>query len=130
MKDSLMFNEIKDHRGALVAIEAEKDTPFEIKRVYYIYGTAGNIRRGFHAHHELVQLAVCVKGACTFLLDDGKRKVMVRLDAPNKGVLIDSKVWHEMYDFTEDCVLMVLASDHYKESDYIRDYNAFVDIVS
>ncbi|GAA4652470.1 FdtA/QdtA family cupin domain-containing protein [Kistimonas scapharcae] len=129
MKDSLVFKEIKDNRGALVAIEAEKDIPFGIKRVYYIYGTAEKVRRGYHAHHELQQLAVCVKGACTFLLDDGNKKEILRLETPNKGVLINKMVWHEMYDFTDDCVLMVLASDHYKEDDYIRDYDEFVDLL-
>ena len=74
-------------------------------------------------------MAVCISGTCKFLLDNGKKKINVLLDSPSKGLLIDEMIWHEMYDFSEDCVLMVLADDFYDESDYIRDYNDFLKMV-
>ncbi|WP_211828580.1 sugar 3,4-ketoisomerase [Kistimonas asteriae] len=125
----IVFKEIVDQRGGLVALEEHKNIPFTLKRVYYIYGTPTDCRRGFHAHIALRQVAVCVKGTCTFLLDNGHGKVDVCLESPDKGLLIDKMVWHEMYDFSEDCILMVLASDIYCESDYIRDYNHFLKAV-
>lgn len=122
----MKFNELRDERGGLVALEQNQNIPFEIKRVYYIYGTPNNVRRGFHAHKALEQVAVCVKGECSFLLDDGVHKINTRLDSPEKGIYIDKMIWHEMFDFTEDCVLMVLASDFYDERDYIRNYQQFL----
>ena len=120
--------EIKgDERGSLVAIEELKDIPFEVKRVYYIFNTKNNVRRGFHAHKNLKQVAICVKGSCKFLLDDGKERVdEIVLNKPNKGLLIEEMIWREMYDFSEDCVLLILASEFYDESDYIRDYEEFL----
>lgn len=118
-----------DSRGSLVAIENKRNIPFEIKRVYYIFGTKKNIRRGFHAHKKLRQIAICVHGSCKMLLDDGKLKKTVILNKPNKGLLINEMIWHEMYDFSEDCVLLVLASGLYKESDYIRNYIEFKNLV-
>ncbi|WP_032496444.1 FdtA/QdtA family cupin domain-containing protein [Hydrogenivirga sp. 128-5-R1-1] len=116
-----------DERGKLIALEQFKNIPFEIKRVYYIYNLKNNIPRGFHAHKNLQQVAICIRGGCKFLLDNGKEKVKdIILDSPNKGLFIDKMIWHEMYDFSEDCVLIVLASDYYDESDYIRDYEEFL----
>ena len=126
----IYFNEITDGRGGLVALEQNRNIPFEIKRVYYIYGTPKNVRRGFHAHKALQQVAVCVKGACSFLLDNGRERVDCRLDSPTTGLYIGNNIWREMYDFTEDCVLMVLASELYDEVDYIRDYEQFLQAVN
>lgn len=123
------FKEITDSRGGLVALEQYQNIPFEIKRVYYIYGTPENTRRGFHAHRALKQVAICVKGACSFLLDNGREKIDCRLTSPTTGIYIGSMIWHEMYDFTDDCVLMVLASELYNEMDYIRDYEDFIEEV-
>ena len=92
-----------DERGSLIALEGGQDVPFEIRRVYYIYGTKQNISRGFHAHRALEQMLV----------------------APDKGLLVKGLVWRELHNFSEDCVLVTLASDHYDEADYIRDYNIF-----
>ncbi|MTI12233.1 WxcM-like domain-containing protein [Sansalvadorimonas verongulae] len=124
------FKEFADGRGGLVALEQNQNIPFEIKRVYYIYGTPENTRRGFHAHKDLEQVAICVKGACSFLLDDGREKIECRLDSPATGLLIDRMLWHEMYDFTDDCVLMVLASGLYDEADYIRGYGQFLKAIN
>jgi len=119
------FPPLGDDRGSLVALEGAKTVPFDIKRVYYIFDTKKGVSRGFHAHKELVQVAVCVKGSCKMLLDDANSKEEVSLNSPSKAVLIDKMVWHEMHEFSEDCVLLVLASEHYDEADYIRDYQEF-----
>jgi dTDP-4-dehydrorhamnose 3,5-epimerase-like enzyme len=119
-----------DDRGSLVALEEKKNIPFAIKRVYYLFDTKKNVRRGFHAHKELKQLAIVLKGYCRFLLDDGKDKVEVLLDNPAEGLYIESFVWREMFDFSDDCVLMVLADGFYDESDYVRDYQEFTRMVN
>ncbi|QKJ65573.1 WxcM-like domain-containing protein [Deefgea piscis] len=119
-----------DERGALVALEENKNIPFPIKRVYYLFGTKENVRRGFHAHKKLKQVAIAVRGSCRFLLDDGKEKIDLLLDNAAQGLLIESFMWREMYDFSEDCVLMVLADDFYDESDYVRSYEEFIQISS
>lgn len=120
------FPALGDERGSLVAIEAQKKVPFEIKRVYYLFGTKAGVPRGFHAHKELKQLAICVTGKCRMILDDGVSQENAWLDSPTKGLLIDAMVWHEMYDFSADCVLLVLANAHYDEADYIRSYDEFL----
>jgi len=104
----------------------EKAVPFEIKRVYYIYRTAEGVSRGYHAHKKLKQVAICLSGMCRMILDDGRRRDEVWLNNPTKGLLIESMTWREMHDFSEDCVLLVLASEHYDENDYIRDYQQFI----
>mgnify|MGYP000232894075 FL=1 len=120
------FSQLGDERGCLISLEANKQIPFDIKRVYYIYGTEKNVARGFHAHKQLQQVAVCVAGKCRMILDDGKNREDMWLDSPAKGLLIEDMVWREMHDFSEDCVLLVLASEHYDEADYIRDYDEFI----
>ena len=123
------FKSLGDERGLLISLEQNRNIPFEIKRIYYIFKTKRDVIRGYHAHKNLKQVAVCISGTCKFLLDNGKKKINVLLDSPSKGLLIDEMIWHEMYDFSEDCVLMVLADDFYDESDYIRDYNDFLKMV-
>ncbi|UFH48256.1 sugar 3,4-ketoisomerase [Pseudomonas sp. KNUC1026] len=118
-----------DDRGSLIALEEEKNIPFTIKRVYYLFDTGQGVRRGFHAHKSLKQVAIAVRGSCRFLLDDGREKIDLRLDHPQQGLLIESFVWREMYDFSPDCVLMVLADSLYDESDYVRDYPTFLQMV-
>ena len=120
------FPSLGDDRGSLVALEGGNTVPFEIKRVYYIFGTEQDVARGFHAHYNLKQVAICVTGRCRMILDDGINREEVLLDSPTKGLLIGDLVWREMHDFSEDCVLLVLASEHYDENDYIRDYDEFV----
>ena len=114
----------------MVAIEEGYNAPFGIKRVYYIFDTKDGVERGFHAHINLKQIAIAVKGSCIFVLDNGDKKEEVKLDCPSKGILIEGLIWREMKDFSPDCVLVVLASEHYDESDYIRDYNKFLDEVN
>ena len=121
------FKTLGDDRGSLIALEENYNTPFAIKRVYYIFDTKEGVRRGFHAHIDLKQMAICVKGSCTFVLDDGEKREEIRLNSPNQGLLIEGLIWREMYDFSPDCVLLVLASEHYDEDDYIRDYGEFLE---
>jgi len=118
-----------DTRGSLIALEENYNIPFAIKRVYYIFDTKESVIRGYHAHVNLKQMAIAVKGSCTFILDNGKIREEIKLDNPNQGLLIEGLIWREMKDFSEDCVLVVLASEYYDENDYIRDYQKFIDMV-
>lgn len=122
------FPPLGDDRGSLVAIESLKTVPFEIKRVYYIFGTKKNVSRGFHAHRNIKQVLVCVTGSCRLVVDDGNNREEVLLNSPTKGLLIKNFIWREMYDFSSDCVLLVLASEYYIENDYIRNYQDFLRI--
>lgn len=123
------FKTLGDDRGSLIALEENYNTPFEIARVYYIFDTKEGVRRGYHAHLDLKQMAICVKGSCIFVLDDGESREEIRLDSPNQGLLIEGLIWREMYDFSPDCILLVLASVHYDEGDYIRNYQEFIEEV-
>lgn len=116
-----------DDRGQLVAIEEMKNIPFKIKRVYYMYDTGMSVSRGHHAHKCLEQILICVHGSCKILLDDGNDKETVVLDKPYEGLYIANDIWREMFDFSEDAVLLVLASQYYDENDYIRDYEKFLE---
>ncbi len=126
----ISFPPLGDDRGSLVALEATRTIPFDVKRVYYIFGTQPGVSRGFHAHRALQQVAVCVTGKCRMVLDDGQRREEVWLNSPTKGLLIGDLVWREMHDFSPDCVLLVLASELYNETDYIRSYDEFKRILS
>lgn len=116
-----------DERGALVSLEESRNIPFEIKRVYYMFDTKDGVSRGYHAHRDLKQIAIVLRGSCRFILDDGSERIELLLDNPAQGLLIDSVIWREMKDFSSDCVLMVLADRVYDESDYIRNYDDFLE---
>lgn len=118
-----------DERGGLVAIESNQSIPFDVKRLYYIFNTSQK-PRGFHAHIDLKQVAICLKGSCRFILDNGSTKEEVVLDNPTQGLVIEGLIWREMHDFSEDCVLLVLASEHFTEQDYIRNYDEFLRVVN
>ena len=120
------FQQHGDDRGQLVALAEFKDIPFEIKRVYYMYDTGEGVHRGFHAHRSLEQILICIHGSCKVLLDNGTEKKVISLEKPYEGLYIANDMWREMYDFSSDAVLLVLASDFYKEEDYIRDYDVFL----
>jgi dTDP-4-dehydrorhamnose 3,5-epimerase-like enzyme len=121
----ISFRSLGDERGSLVALEALRTVPFEVKRVYYIFGTQPGVSRGYHAHRALQQVAVCVTGKCRIVLDDGTRREDAWLDSPTNGLFIGGLVWREMHDFSTDCVLLVLANEYYNETDYIRSYDEF-----
>lgn len=118
-----------DERGQLIAIESGINIPFEIKRVFYIYGTQPNVPRGQHSHHKTKQYLIAVNGSCKVTLDNGQEKQTYELNQPNIGLFQDAKVWGTMHDFSVDCVLLVFADQHYNEIDYIRSYDEFKKIV-
>src|SRR3989344_6221657 len=100
------FKGISDGRGLLVSLEANKNVPFEIKRVYYLTKLQYNFPRGFHAHKNLKQIIVCVHGSCDFILDNGNEKLQITLNDPTKGLYVESMIWREMHNFSNDCVIM------------------------
>ena len=120
------FQQHGDERGQLVSLEEFKDIPFVIKRVYYMYDTLDGVSRGFHAHKFLEQIMICIHGSCKVMLDNGSEKKVVNLEKPYEGLYVANNMWREMYDFSKDAVLMVLASDYYREEDYIRSYEEFL----
>lgn len=113
-------------KGCLVAIEGSDSIPFEVARVYYIFGVGSHDRRGFHAHENLDQALICVSGSVKILVEDDRTASTVLLDDPSKGLLIGPMVWREMFDFSSDAVLLVLASRHYDPEDYEKDHESFL----
>ena len=124
-----VFQPHGDERGQLISLEEYKDIPFGIKRVYYMYDTGVDVTRGFHAQKSLQQILVCIHGSCKIKLDNGREKKVVLLEKPYEGLYVSNIMWREMYDFSPDAVLMVLASELYDESDYIRNYDEFLKYV-
>lgn len=122
----ISFQKRENATGSLAFLEAQRDIPFEIKRVYYIFDVTSGVRRGFHAHKELRQVLICVHGSCRILLDDGKEKKTIELNDPIQGLLIEKPLWREMYDFSEGAVLLAFVSEYYDENDYIRNYDEFL----
>ena len=121
-----VFQPHGDERGQLIALEEFKDIPFSIKRIYFMYDTAEGVTRGYHAHKTLEQILVCIHGSCKIKLDNGKESKVISLEKPYEGLYVSSNMWREMYNFSPGAVLMVLASDFYKEEDYIRNYDEFL----
>lgn len=128
MADTVLirFGVMGDERGSLIALENGHNLPFDVKRVYYIYGTKSGVSRGFHAHRKLKQMLIAVSGNVTIKCEYNEQKKEYKLSRPDEGLLIEGLVWREMYDFSPDCVLVVLADEYYNENDYIRDYNTFL----
>jgi len=124
----LEFKVLGDEKGSLVALESNKNVPFDIKRVFYIFGTKEGVRRGCHAHKKLNQVLVCVSGSSKILLDDGVERNEILLGDPRIGLYVGNMIWCEIYDLSDDCVIVVLASDYYDEADYIRRYKDFLHI--
>ncbi len=114
-----------DERGKLIAVESNINVPFEIKRVFYIFGTQPGVPRGQHSHHKTKQYLISVNGSCKVTLDDGSTSETYVLDKPNIGLFQDAKVWGTMHNFSSDCVLLVFANEYYDDADYIRSYSEF-----
>lgn len=110
-------------------LEGKRHVPFPIKRIYFISECVASLDRGHHAHKKTYQAIFCLRGSFTLLLDNGHTKKTIFLDKPNEGVEIPPLVWHEMKSITSDAILLVVASEYYKEQDYIRDYKEFLSIV-
>jgi dTDP-4-dehydrorhamnose 3,5-epimerase-like enzyme len=115
-----------DKRGKLVSLEANKNIPFEIKRVYYIFDTLPDENRGMHAHKNLEQIVIAMDGSCQFVLDDGKTKEEVWLNRPDIGLYIGKNMWRQMRHFSYGCKLMILTNQYYDEKEYIRNYDEFL----
>ena len=123
----LEFTEKGDQRGHLVIVEGDEDIPFEIKRVFYIYGSDRDVIRGQHANRKTEFVLINVAGTSKVMVKDGKgNEAIFCLNRPHTGIYLPTMVWKDMYDFSEDSVLLVLASEHYDASEYIRDYDDFV----
>jgi oxalate decarboxylase/phosphoglucose isomerase-like protein (cupin superfamily) len=120
---------ISDPRGNLSFIEAGKDVPFDIKRVYYLYDVPGGSDRGSHAHKNLHQFIVAMSGSFDVLLDDGKKKKRFHLNRSYNGLYVCPMMWRYLDNFSSGAVCMVLASSHYDEADYIRDYSDFISLI-
>jgi hypothetical protein len=121
----ILLPKIHNRAGNLTALENNKNIPFQIKRVYYLYDVPGGEDRGGHAHLKLEQFIVAVSGAFDVLIDDGINKKIIRLDRPYIGLHIVPGIWRELLNFSSGAICLVLASEKYNESDYIRDYKEF-----
>lgn len=121
----LQFSCYKDNYGSLVPIETMENVPFNVKRIYYIYEVENKMRRGYHSHRDLEQALICVHGSVKIHVRTPFESEEVLLDDPTKALYIGPMVWREMYDFTDSAVLLVLASEHYTVSDYIRNYSEY-----
>lgn len=123
----IKFKDLGDERGNLVVIEGDgMDIPFDIKRVFYIYGSDSTVVRGQHANRYTEFLLVNVSGSSKVKVDNGFEQEIIELNQPGMGLYIPSMLWKDMYDFSVDSVLLVMASRHYDETEYIRDYDAYI----
>lgn len=122
----LEFNQLGDDRGHLVVIEGIKDIPFEIKRIFYIYGTKDNVVRGQHANINSKFVLINLVGECKVKVNDGKNEEIIILDKPHKGIYLDKMVWKDMYDFSEDSVLLAVSDNNYDSKEYIRNFDNFL----
>lgn len=124
------FADLGDERGNLVVIEGEgMDIPFDIRRVFYIYGSDSTVIRGQHANRETEFLLVNVSGNSKVRVDNGTETAVIELDRPRMGLYLSSMLWKDMYDFSDDSVLLVLANRHYDEKEYIRDYDTYLQVL-
>lgn len=124
------FKDLGDERGNLVVIEGEgMDIPFDIKRVFYIYGSDDTVVRGQHANKETEFLLVNVGGKSKVRVDNGTESVVIELDRPGMGLYLPPMLWKDMYDFSPDSILLVLASRHYDGNEYIRDYDEYIKLM-
>lgn len=126
----LNFSEMGDDRGHLVVVEGNEDIPFSIKRIFYIYGSDKDVVRGEHANKLTEFVLINVSGTSKVRVADGKNEMIVSLDHPHMGIYLPNMIWKDMYDFSEDSVLLVLASEHYDSVEYIRSYEAFLKEIS
>jgi len=118
--------QIKDHRGNLSFIESSNQIPFEIKRVYYLYDVPGGAERGGHAHKEFQEFIIAINGSFDVILDDGFTKKTYHLNRSYYGLFVPSNIWRELNNFSSGSVCLVLASQLFNESDYIRSYEDFL----
>lgn len=123
------FPQHGDERGHLVVVEGNSDIPFNIKRIFYIYGSDKSVVRGRHANKVTEFILINVRGTSKVRVDDGNRNCVYNLDKPHMGIYIPKMIWKDMFDFSEDSVLLVLASEHFDKNEYIRNYENFIDLI-
>lgn len=123
--EELYFQELGDERGHLVVAEVPKNIPFDIKRIFYMYGSDNKVVRGKHANKNSEFVLINVKGSCKVKVDTGKDITVINLDKPHKGLYLNKMVWKDMYDFSKDSILLVLSNMVYDANEYIRDYEEF-----
>ena len=123
----LHFGDLGDERGKLVVIEGGQAVPFEIKRVFYIYDSDATVVRGQHANRESEFVLINIAGKSKVRITDGREEFVAVLDKPMTGIYIPKMIWKDMYDFSPDSVLLVIASTHYDGGEYIRDYDAYLE---
>lgn len=121
----LQWKPHQDQRGSLIALDAQDSLPFTVARIYYLYGLSPKQPRGFHAHKQLQQVAVCLQGRCRFLLESGQQQQEIWLTSPDQGLYLGPGVWREMHDFSPDCLLLVMADRSYDPDDYLNSREAF-----
>ena len=121
----LNFPQLGDERGNLVVVEGNKDIPFEIKRIFYIYGSDKDVIRGQHANRLSEFVLINISGRCDVFVDDGENQETVILDKPYQGIYLNKMVWKNMLNFSKDAILLVLSNEYYNSEEYIRDYEEF-----
>lgn len=126
----MKFNQLGDERGHLVVIEGCKDIPFEISRIFYIYGSDTSVIRGQHANKDSEFVLINVSGKSKVKIDYGNSQEIIELSEPHMGIYIPKMIWKEMYDFSEDSVLLVLSNFKYNSDEYIRDYNEYLSLIN
>ena len=122
----LEFGDLGDERGNLVVVEGSMDIPFDIQRVFYIYGSDNEVVRGQHANRNSEFVLINVSGTSKVRVDNGFEEEIIELNRPRMGLYLPTMLWKDMYDFSEDSVLLVLANTHYDGSEYIRDYEEYL----
>ncbi len=124
----LPLNKIHNRAGNITIVEGQKNIPFDVRRIYYLYDIPGGESRGGHAHKELYQLIVAASGSFDVLLDDSRNKKIVTLNRPDYGLMVVPRIWRELFEFSSGAICLVLASQKYDKDDYIRNYDNFINI--
>jgi hypothetical protein len=122
----LPLSKIHNRAGNITIVEGQKNFPFDVKRIYYLYDIPGGENRGGHAHKNLSQLIVAASGSFDVLLDDGQNKKIVKLNRPDYGLMVLPGIWRELFEFSSGAICLVLASQKYNQDDYIREYDIFI----
>lgn len=125
----LKFPQLGDERGHLVVVEGNKDIPFDIKRIFYIYGSDKDVVRGQHANRLSEFALINISGRCDVFVDDGRNQETIILDKPHQGIYLNKMVWKNMFNFSKDAILLVLSNEYYNSKEYIRDYEEFKKII-
>lgn len=122
----LTFAQLGDERGEMIVAECGKEIPFAIKRIFYMYDSKSDVVRGKHANRDSEFVFINLKGRCKVLIDNGFKREIVLLDEPNKGIYLEKMIWKDMYDFSEDAILLILSNQLYDSNEYIRDYKEYL----